>query len=78
MKVTAIIPARDEEACIGAVVFAVREATGGRVIVVDNGSRDGTAAQARAAGAAVVTEPMAGYGRACMAGVRAAARVTPT
>jgi glycosyltransferase involved in cell wall biosynthesis len=42
------------------------------VIVVDNGSTDGTAAVARAAGALVVSEPCPGYGRACAAGVAAA------
>jgi glycosyltransferase involved in cell wall biosynthesis len=40
-----------------------------RVVVVDNGSRDETAAAARAGGADVVTEPVAGYGRACLAGL---------
>jgi hypothetical protein len=43
-----------------------------RVIVVDNGSDDATAAVARAAGAEVVSEPRRGYGWACLAGVRAA------
>ncbi len=62
-----VIPARDEEASVGAVVAAlppVRE-----VVVVDNGSRDGTTDVARAAGATVVHEPRAGYGRACLAGL---------
>ncbi|HZO38434.1 MAG TPA: glycosyltransferase, partial [Methylomirabilota bacterium] len=40
-----------------------------RVVVVDNGSRDATAAVARAGGAEVVSEPVAGYGRACLAGL---------
>ena len=39
---------------------------------MDNGSRDGTAARARAAGARVVGEPRRGYGRACRAGIVAA------
>ena len=39
------------------------------VVVVDNGSRDGTAAVARAAGATVVHEPRRGYGAACLAGL---------
>ncbi len=39
------------------------------VIVVDNGSTDGTAQEAAAAGARVVSEPRRGYGRACAAGV---------
>jgi glycosyltransferase involved in cell wall biosynthesis len=41
------------------------------VIVVDNGSTDGTADVARRAGARVVTEPRRGYGAACWAGVAA-------
>lgn len=41
------------------------------VIVVDNGSTDGTAAEARAAGARVVAEPERGYGRAMRAGIAA-------
>jgi len=42
------------------------------VIVVDNGSRDDTAAVARAAGATVVHEPRRGYGAAVHAGMLAA------
>lgn len=72
--VAAIIPARDEAAAIGGVVHALRRRPEvHRVIVVDNGSRDRTADHARSAGAEVVSEPVAGYGRACAAGVRAAA-----
>lgn len=72
--VAAIIPARDEAASIGGVVHALRRRPElHRVIVVDNGSRDRTADHARSAGAEVVSEPVAGYGRACAAGVRAAA-----
>ena len=70
-----IIPCLDEEPAIGALVRALRanlDAQRDRVIVVDNGSRDGTAAAAIAAGAEVVSEPRRGYGRACLAGVRAA------
>ena len=47
-----------------------------RVVVVDNGSRDATAAVARAGGAEVVSEPVAGYGRACLAGL-ARVRASP-
>lgn len=72
--VVAIIPALDEEGAIGAVVRALPRELVTRVIVVDNGSRDGTAAAARATGAEVVREPRRGYGHACMAGVDAAPR----
>lgn len=70
--VTAVIPARNEEGAIGKVVAALPRAVVDAVVVVDNGSTDGTAAAARAAGARVVAEPRPGYGRACAAGVAAA------
>ncbi|GEM_PF-800299 len=72
MQVVAVIPALDEEGAIGAVVRALPRDLVRRVVVVDNGSRDRTAASARAAGAEVVSEPRRGYGFACMAGVAAA------
>jgi glycosyltransferase involved in cell wall biosynthesis len=67
-----IIPALNEEEPIADVVREVA-ATGipREIIVVDNGSTDATAARAREAGAKVISEPKRGYGRACMAGVRA-------
>jgi glycosyltransferase involved in cell wall biosynthesis len=68
-----VIPALDEEAAIGAVVRAVPGGLVDDLVVVDNGSRDGTAAAARAAGARVVAEPRRGYGAACWAGVQALA-----
>jgi glycosyltransferase involved in cell wall biosynthesis len=40
-------------------------------VVVDNGSTDGTARVAAVYGATVVYEPVAGYGRACLAGLAA-------
>ena len=43
-----------------------------QVIVVDNGSSDGTGPLAAEAGALVVSEPRQGYGYACAAGVAAA------
>jgi len=39
------------------------------VIVVDNGSTDGTAAAAAKAGATVLSEPRKGYGQACLTGI---------
>ena len=49
------IPAFDEAATIGAVVTGARAF--GPVLVVDDGSTDGTAERARAAGATVVSHP---------------------
>jgi glycosyltransferase involved in cell wall biosynthesis len=43
-------------------------------IVVDNGSTDGTAGVARAAGATLLAENVRGYGAACAAGLAAATR----
>jgi glycosyltransferase involved in cell wall biosynthesis len=40
-----------------------------RVVVVDNGSTDATAQVATEYGVQVVTEPVAGYGRACLTGL---------
>ncbi len=71
--VAAVIPARNEEQAIGKVIAALPRELVQRVIVVDNGSTDDTAAVARASGALVVAEPRPGYGRACAAGVAAAA-----
>jgi glycosyltransferase involved in cell wall biosynthesis len=52
------IPALNEAATIGAVIAEVREAVpSAAVLVVDDGSTDGTAAAARAAGARVLTLP---------------------
>lgn len=73
MRVTAIIPALDEEGAIGPTVARLDRTLVHEVIVVDNGSADRTADRAKAAGARVVLEARRGYGRACLAGVRAAA-----
>jgi glycosyltransferase involved in cell wall biosynthesis len=55
MPYDVIIPARDEAATVAAVVHAARAARGaGRVIVIDDHSRDDTASVARAAGAEVI------------------------
>jgi len=69
--VVAIIPARDEQDAIADVVRELRLQVR-RVVVVDNGSSDETAARARAAGADVVGEPRRGYGQACLSGIAAA------
>lgn len=64
-----IIPARNEEMNIGALMAALPKATLRHVIVADNGSTDQTAKLAQACGAVVVHEPQRGYGAACLAGL---------
>jgi len=66
-----VIPARNEEDAIGQVVSSVLGSVDA-VIVADNGSSDATADVARQAGASVVSVPDAGYGRACLAAIKAA------
>lgn len=73
--VAAVIPALDEAGSIAGVVKGLRGQElleAGEIIVVDNGSTDGTGAAARRAGATVVREERRGYGRACLTGVLAA------
>jgi glycosyltransferase involved in cell wall biosynthesis len=76
--VVIVMPALNEAAAVGAQVRTALAHPGlralplARIIVVDNGSLDDTAAIARGAGAEVVSEPRRGYGRACLAGVLAA------
>jgi len=64
-----VIPALDEQDAIGRVVDAIPKWVDD-VVVVDNGSTDGTARVAAEHGARVVAEPRRGYGAACLAGVR--------
>lgn len=67
---TLILPCLDEAAALPAVLAQVPPSL--EVLVVDNGSSDGTAEVARALGARVVHEPRPGYGAAVHAGVEAA------
>lgn len=66
-----VIPARNEEDAIGQVVASVA-AQVDAVIVADNGSTDKTAEIAGKNGAAVVSVPEPGYGRACLAAIKEA------
>ncbi len=72
VNVTVIIPALNEAGNIRALVTEVNATLPADVIVVDNGSTDATAGEARAAGATVIAETRRGYGYACAAGVAAA------
>ncbi len=65
-----ILPVLDEADAIPWVLE--RMPAGYRPIVVDNASRDGSAAIAAAHGANVVTAPVPGFGSACWSGLQAA------
>jgi glycosyltransferase involved in cell wall biosynthesis len=65
-----ILPVLDEAEALPWVLG--RLPTGWRAIVVDNGSRDGSAEIARRLGARVIVEPRRGFGAACAAGLNAA------
>ncbi len=75
--VSVVIPCLNEagqvERCVQAARAALREGGyAGEVVVVDNGSDDGSAALAAGAGARVVYEPRRGYGSAYLTGFAAA------
>lgn len=71
-RITAVIPVRDGAGRIGPLVRTLREQCA-EVIVVDDGSRDATAAQATAAGARVIRHDRSqGPAAARTAGTRAA------
>lgn len=72
-RIAVALIAYNEELAIGDVVSDFRrQPSVETVIVVDNNSRDQTAARASAAGAQVVREPNQGYGFACIRGLREA------
>ncbi len=79
--VSIIIPALNEASYLGPTIDALRRsfaalpadrAVTPEILVVDNGSTDGTAIVARSLGATVVSEPARGVARARNAGARAA------
>ncbi len=76
-RVSVCLPARDEEDTIGAIVAALvvelqeRDPLLEEIIVVDDGSVDGTASRACSAGAQVVRSSGRGKGAAMQEGLRA-------
>jgi glycosyltransferase involved in cell wall biosynthesis len=74
LAVSVVIPCLNEAGSIETCVRESREALDrggyrGEVIVVDNGSVDGSGALAAGAGARVINEPERGYGNAYLAGL---------
>jgi glycosyltransferase involved in cell wall biosynthesis len=75
--VSVVIPCLNEAETISECIRRAQAALdnhgiSGEVVVADNGSEDGSAGLARAAGARVVSEPRRGYGSAYLAGFAAA------
>jgi glycosyltransferase involved in cell wall biosynthesis len=71
LVVDVIIPARDEEQALPAVLAAIPRSLVRHVVVADNASRDRTGDVARSHGALVVREMSPGYGSACLAALAA-------
>jgi glycosyltransferase involved in cell wall biosynthesis len=69
MPLAIIIPALNEAGSLAHVIQRIPATLHAQVIVVDNGSTDGTAAIATRAGAQVVFESRRGYGQACQTGL---------
>ena len=67
--VDVVIPARDEILSLPLVLADLPRNGVRDVVVVDNGSTDGTGAAAASLGCIVIFEPKRGYGSACLAGV---------
>jgi glycosyltransferase involved in cell wall biosynthesis len=70
-SVVVVIPCLNEAIPIAGVVREVLAEGVDAIIVVDNGSTDGTGEQAKTAGATIIRETQRGYGRACAAGLAA-------
>lgn len=74
MDLTVVIPALDEAGNIGELTRRARAALDQlglsyEIIVADGGSRDGSAAEAEAAGARVLRRPRAGYAATLLSGL---------
>jgi glycosyltransferase involved in cell wall biosynthesis len=75
MRLLVVMPAYNEARRIRGVLESVRAAVSGDVLVVDDGSTDGTAEEARRAGARVAVHAVnLGYGAALQTGYRYALR----
>jgi glycosyltransferase involved in cell wall biosynthesis len=69
MRVSVIIPTRNEASAIASVLADIPADIATEVIVVDGDSTDGTPGIAARMSARVLCEPRRGYGRACLTGL---------
>jgi glycosyltransferase involved in cell wall biosynthesis len=69
MRVSVVIPTRNEAGSIAHVLRDIPRPPITDVVVIDAQSTDGTPQIAEANGARVVNEPRRGYGRACLTGL---------
>jgi glycosyltransferase involved in cell wall biosynthesis len=69
VRVSVIIPTRNEGEAIGRVLADLPADLVTEIIVVDSNSTDGTTEIAARAGARVIRESRRGYGRACLTGL---------
>ena len=67
--ISIIIPAINEEESIGLVLNDIPKKLARQIIVVDNGSHDNTVNVATILGEKVLSEPLRGYGAACLRGI---------
>ncbi len=68
-EIFVIIPVLNEVGSIQKVIDEIPSSLVEEIIVVDNGSNDGTVDKAESAGATVLIEPERGYGAACLKGL---------
>jgi glycosyltransferase involved in cell wall biosynthesis len=76
-RVAIVIPVFNERASLPLVVGTIPMALVDEIVVVDNGSTDGTDAIARGLPVRFVREPRRGYGSACLAGAEALSSQPP-
>src|SRR5215469_13934268 len=69
MRVSVIIPTRNEAEALVHVLADVPAGIVTEVLVVDSNSTDGTPEVAARMGARVIAEPRRGYGQACLTGI---------
>jgi len=74
LSLTILMPCLNEAATVGisireAVAFLEKNRIWGEILVVDNGSVDGSAAIAERCGARVIIQPQKGYGNALRMGI---------